>query len=135
MLAHSEARSNQHGTRSFRGGALTELVAPGTLARDLGRGMGPYLLGASLGLYALQHRGQEAAGIVSFEMTGVHPHDIGTILDQEGVAIRAGHHCAMPLFKHLKLSGAIRVSLALYNDSADIERFFEALDHALEMLR
>ncbi|WP_207283707.1 aminotransferase class V-fold PLP-dependent enzyme [Pseudomonas sp. FW300-N2F2] len=79
--------------------------------------------------------GNPRLALVSFVVEGIHNADLAHLLTEQGIAVRAGHHCAMPLFKHLKLSGAIRVSLALYNDSADIERFFEALDQALEMLR
>ena len=61
--------------------------------------------------------------------------DLAHLLTEQGIAVRAGHHCAMPLLKQMGLSGAIRVSLALYNDSDDLERFFEALDQALDMLR
>ena len=66
---------------------------------------------------------------------GVHNADLAHLLTEQGVAVRAGHHCAMPLLKSLGLHGAIRVSLALYNDSEDLERLFEALDQALELLR
>ena len=79
--------------------------------------------------------GNPRLALVSFVVEGIHNADLAHLLTEQGIAVRAGHHCAMPLFKHLQLSGAIRVSLALYNDSADIERFFEALDQALEMLR
>ncbi|MBC3363387.1 cysteine desulfurase [Pseudomonas sp. SWRI154] len=79
--------------------------------------------------------GEPQLALVSFVVDGIHNADLAHLLTEQGIAVRAGHHCAMPLFKHLGLSGAIRVSLALYNDSADIERFFDALDQALEMLR
>jgi cysteine sulfinate desulfinase len=65
----------------------------------------------------------------------VHNADLAHLLTEQGIAVRAGHHCAMPLLKSFELAGAIRVSLALYNDSEDLERFFEALDQALELLR
>ncbi|WP_323012375.1 cysteine desulfurase [Castellaniella sp.] len=61
------------------------------------------------------------AGILSFLVDGVHPHDLGTILDTEGVAIRAGHHCAMPLMSHFGIPGTARASFALYNDLRDVE--------------
>ncbi len=63
---------------------------------------------------------EDAAGIVSFTMEGVHPHDIATILDEEGVAIRAGHHCAQPLMEHLGVSATARASFGIYNDESDV---------------
>uniref|UniRef100_UPI00334065CB cysteine desulfurase n=1 Tax=Castellaniella defragrans TaxID=75697 RepID=UPI00334065CB len=61
------------------------------------------------------------AGILSFLVDGIHPHDLGTILDTEGVAIRAGHHCAMPLMSRFGIPGTARASFALYNDRQDID--------------
>ncbi len=61
------------------------------------------------------------AGILSFLVEGIHPHDLGTILDTEGVAIRAGHHCAMPLMTRFGIPGTVRASFALYNESRDID--------------
>jgi len=61
------------------------------------------------------------AGILSFLVDGIHPHDLGTILDTEGVAIRAGHHCAMPLMSHFGIPGTARASLAMYNNGRDID--------------
>nr|BFD39925.1 cysteine desulfurase [Pseudomonas sp. FFPRI_1] len=79
--------------------------------------------------------GTPKLALASFVVDGVHNSDLAHLLTEQGIAVRAGHHCAMPLFKGLGLTGAIRVSLALYNDSEDLERFFEALDQALELLR
>ncbi len=64
---------------------------------------------------------EDSAGIVSFAIQGVHPHDIGTILDDEGVAIRAGHHCAQPLMQVLGVPATARASFAAFSDSSDIE--------------
>ena len=92
-------------------------------------------------LHGLQARkgirllGAPHLALASFVVDGVHNADLAHLLTEQGIAVRAGHHCAMPLLKSFGLAGAIRVSLALYNDSADLERFFEALDQALEMLR
>ncbi|WP_420231687.1 aminotransferase class V-fold PLP-dependent enzyme [Pseudomonas sp. ABY48] len=94
-----------------------------------------YLLHGLLARNGIRLVGNPRLALVSFVVEGIHNADLAHLLTEQGIAVRAGHHCAMPLFKHLQLSGAIRVSLALYNDSADIERFFEALDQALEMLR
>jgi cysteine desulfurase/selenocysteine lyase len=62
----------------------------------------------------------DSAGIVSFAIEGVHPHDIGTILDEEGVAIRAGHHCAQPLMEHLDIPATARASFGIYSDADDV---------------
>jgi cysteine desulfurase/selenocysteine lyase len=71
---------------------------------------------------------EDAAGIVSFSMEGVHPHDIGTILDEEGVAIRAGHHCAQPLMDHLGVPATARASFGIYNDESDVAALLRGLD-------
>lgn len=67
------------------------------------------------------------AGIVSFVVEGIHPHDLGTILDMEGVAIRAGHHCAMPLMTRFGLPGTARASFALYNTMEDVDTLVAGL--------
>jgi cysteine desulfurase/selenocysteine lyase len=74
-------------------------------------------------------------GILSFVMDGVHPHDIGTILDHEGVAIRTGHHCAMPVMDHFGVPATARASLALYNTRDDIERLLAAIIRVKEVFR
>ena len=79
--------------------------------------------------------GSPELALASFVVEGVHNSDLAHLLTEQGIAVRAGHHCAMPLVNSLGLDGAIRVSLALYNDSQDLERFFSALDQALELLR
>ena len=65
---------------------------------------------------------EDSAGIVSFNVEGVHPHDVGTILDETGVAIRAGHHCAQPLMALLGVPATARASFGIYNNASDIER-------------
>ncbi len=79
--------------------------------------------------------GSPQAALASFIIEGVHNADIAHLLTEQGIAVRAGHHCAMPLLKGMGLEGAIRVSLGLYNDSDDLQRFFDALDQGLELLR
>ncbi|WP_411383133.1 cysteine desulfurase [Pseudomonas sp. L7] len=79
--------------------------------------------------------GTPQSALASFVIDGVHNADIAHLLTEQGIAVRAGHHCAMPLLKGLGLEGAIRVSLGLYNDSDDLQRFFDALDQGLELLR
>jgi cysteine desulfurase / selenocysteine lyase len=71
---------------------------------------------------------EESAGIVSFAMEGVHPHDIGTILDEEGVAIRAGHHCAQPLMEYLGVPATARASFGLYNDDSDVAALVRGIE-------
>lgn len=82
----------------------------------------------------VQLLGAPQVALASFVVEGVHNADLAHLLTDQGIAVRAGHHCAMPLMKHLGLSGAIRVSLGLYNDSGDLQRFFDALDKSLEIL-
>ena len=77
---------------------------------------------------------QPKAGVISFNVGTVHPFDIGTLLDQQGVAVRTGHHCAEPLIDALGVPGTVRVSFGLYNDKADVDAFITALKRALNML-
>jgi len=76
----------------------------------------------------------EKAAVVSFTVAGVHPHDLGTILDSEGVAIRTGHHCAMPVMEFFGVPATARASFAFYNTRAEIDRLVSALHVAQEML-
>ncbi len=71
---------------------------------------------------------EKSAGIVSFEMEGVHPHDLGTILDEENVAIRAGHHCGQPLMEYLGVPATARASFGVYSDESDIEALMRGID-------
>jgi cysteine desulfurase/selenocysteine lyase len=77
--------------------------------------------------------GQRRLSILSFNLDGVHPHDVGTVLDQHNVAVRVGHHCAQPLMDKLGLAGTVRVSLGVYNDETDIDRLAEAVAACREM--
>jgi cysteine desulfurase/selenocysteine lyase len=74
------------------------------------------------------------AAVVSFTLQGIHPHDLGTILDSEGVAIRTGHHCAMPVMEFYGVPATARASFAFYNTRAEVDRLVEALELAREML-
>jgi len=76
----------------------------------------------------------EKAAVVSFKLRGIHPHDLGTILDMEGVAIRTGHHCAMPVMDYYGVPATARASFAFYNTRAEVDRLVEALGVAQEML-
>ena len=71
---------------------------------------------------------KDRGGVVSFTIDGVHPHDVGQVLDQYGIAVRTGHHCAWPLMKKLNLVGTTRASFHLYNDSNDINALLEAIE-------
>ena len=75
---------------------------------------------------------QLASGIVSFNLQGIHPHDVATALDQEGVEVRAGHHCAQPLMQTLGINASVRVSIYLYNTLADIKQLLTALQETRE---
>ena len=71
--------------------------------------------------------------MLSFTIEGIHPHDLGTILDSEGVAIRTGHHCAMPVMDFFGLPATARASFACYNDDADVSQLIGALHKAREV--
>jgi cysteine desulfurase/selenocysteine lyase len=77
----------------------------------------------------------EKSGIISFTIDGVHPHDIAEILNRHNVAIRAGHHCTMPLMKHLGITGTARVSLAMYNTKEDIDKLINALEEVKNIFK
>ena len=75
------------------------------------------------------------ASILSFVMEGVHPHDVGTILDAEGVAVRTGHHCAMPVMEHFGVPATVRASFGLYNTRDEVDALFAALGKVREIFR
>jgi cysteine desulfurase/selenocysteine lyase len=79
--------------------------------------------------------GQRRLGILSFDLEGVHPHDLATVLDQHHVAVRAGHHCAQPLLDKLGVGATTRASLGVYNDERDIDALADAIEAAREMFR
>lgn len=94
-------------------------------ARRLAEVRGVRLLGA----------GQRRLGVLSFEVDGIHPHDLGTILDQHQVAIRAGHHCAQPLMDRLGVPATARASFGIYNDESDVESLIDAIKSAQSLFR
>ena len=73
------------------------------------------------------------AGILSFVIDNIHPHDIGTILDTQGIAIRTGHHCAQPVMQRFQIPATARASLAIYNTKADLDALARAIDRAIEI--
>jgi cysteine desulfurase / selenocysteine lyase len=75
------------------------------------------------------------ASILSFVLEGIHPHDIGTLLDGEGIAIRAGHHCAQPTMDRFGVPATARASLGPYNDAADLDALAAALRKTIEVFR
>ncbi|MDK2619615.1 cysteine desulfurase CsdA [Vibrio vulnificus] len=77
---------------------------------------------------------QNNASVITFVMDGVHHQDIATLLDQQGIAVRAGHHCAHPLMDALGVKGTVRVSFAIYNTMQDVKKLISALEKAVDML-
>ncbi|MCK6262546.1 cysteine desulfurase CsdA [Vibrio sp. ZSDE26] len=77
---------------------------------------------------------REGASVISFSIDGVHHQDIATLLDQQGIAVRAGHHCAHPLMDALNIDGCVRISFGIYNDQSDVDRLIQALEKAVDML-
>lgn len=75
---------------------------------------------------------EERAGLITFNLDGVHPHDLATALDTDGVAVRAGHHCAQPLMKFLEVSSTARASFYLYNTKDEIDYFIDSLERTKE---
>lgn len=70
---------------------------------------------------------ESRSGVISFNVKGVHPHDVATILDQEGIALRSGHHCAQPLMKYLGLAATCRISFYLYNTPDEVDAFISGI--------
>jgi len=77
---------------------------------------------------------RDKAGVISFTLRGVHPHDLGTIIDHYGIALRTGHHCAMPVMQFFNVPATARVSLGLYNTKAEVDVLVDALEQVRKML-
>ncbi len=77
---------------------------------------------------------KKKAGVISFVMDGIHPHDVGTVLDQEGIAVRTGHHCAQPLMERFKIPATTRASLAFYNTKREIDTLVAGIQKVKELL-
>lgn len=77
---------------------------------------------------------EKKAGVISFVIEGTHPFDVGTILDQQGIAVRTGHHCTQPLMQKFGISGTVRVSLAMYNTKEEIDFLISGIQKAVKML-
>ncbi len=76
----------------------------------------------------------QKTAVISFNIKGVHPYDVGTLLDKMGIAVRTGHHCAQPVMDFFQIPGTIRISFSFYNTKEEIDRFVEALEKARQML-
>lgn len=79
-------------------------------------------------------RAKQKTAVISFIVEGIHPYDLGTLLDQMGIAVRTGNHCAQPLVESLGLNGTIRVSFGLYNTLSEVDYFIDSLKRAINML-
>lgn len=138
------------GPRRFEAGtpAIAAAIAFGT-ALDFVDGIGLDAIGAhdaALHAYAVAKLPEIAGlqiigapthhiGIISFTVEGLHPHDIGTLLGESGVCLRAGHHCAQPLMEHLGITGTARISFGVHNTRGDIDRLVDSLGRVRQMLR
>ena len=91
-------------------------------------GYGTQLLGAIPGL-RLIGTACEKVGVLSFVLEGVHPHDVGTVLDRDGIAVRTGHHCAQPVMDRFGVPATTRASLALYNTKAELDALANGIRH------
>jgi cysteine desulfurase/selenocysteine lyase len=78
---------------------------------------------------------EQKTGVISFLIDGVHPYDLGTLLDQQGVAVRTGHHCTEPLWNHYGVPGTVRASFAVYNTEEETARFIKALHKSIQLLQ
>ena len=72
---------------------------------------------------------EKKAGVVSFTVEGVHPHDVGTLLNEEGIAVRTGHHCAQPVMQRFRIPATSRASFALYNTHAEVDALIAGIRH------
>jgi cysteine desulfurase/selenocysteine lyase len=77
----------------------------------------------------------EKTAVISFNVKGIHPYDIGSILDQMGIAVRTGHHCAQPIMDYFQIPGTIRASFSFYNTKEEVDRLIEGLRKAMAMLQ
>ena len=76
---------------------------------------------------------RDKAAVLSFMLDGVHPHDVGTLLDQEGIAVRTGHHCAQPVMDRFGIPATVRASFGIYNTRDDVDALVRALERVREL--
>ena len=81
------------------------------------------------------NKNKNKTSVVSFSVKDLHPFDIGTLLDKQGIAVRTGHHCTQPLMDFYKIPGTVRASFAFYNTMQEIDQFVIALERSLNMLK
>jgi len=87
-----------------------------------------------LDLYITPNK-ENHSSVISFNIKGIHPHDVASILDNYGVCVRSGNHCAQPLMRYLKIDSTCRASFYLYNTKEDVDRLVEAIKKAYEMFK
>ena len=80
-------------------------------------------------------KSSKKSAIISFVIDGIHPHDIGTIINQKGIAVRTGHHCTMPLMDFYEIPGTVRASFSIYNNHAEVDKLIDAIKLAIKMLK
>ena len=80
-------------------------------------------------------KSSKKSAIISFVIDGIHPHDIGTIINQKGIAVRTGHHCTMPLMDFYGIPGTVRASFSIYNNHAEVDKLIDAINLAIKMLK
>jgi cysteine desulfurase/selenocysteine lyase len=78
---------------------------------------------------------KKKTSVVSFVMDGIHPFDIGTLLDKQGIAVRTGHHCTQPLMEFYGIPGTVRASFAFYNTRQEVDTFIAAVEKSINMLK
>jgi len=78
---------------------------------------------------------KNSLGIISFNIKNIHPHDLASLLDDHDIAVRAGHHCCMPLMNTLNIAGTTRISLGIYNDKTDIDKLIKGIKKAQEVFK
>jgi cysteine desulfurase/selenocysteine lyase len=121
------------------GGDMIRTVTLNSLDRDAALAHEQELLSyatellSSIGGVRIIGTAREKASVVSFVIDQVHPHDVGTILDQEGIAIRAGHHCAQPVMQRFKIPATARASFAFYNTKDEVDRLASAVEKCIEV--
>jgi cysteine desulfurase/selenocysteine lyase len=95
-----------------------------------------YATSELLGIKGLKIYGESAhkTSVISFNLKGIHPYDVGTLLDQMGIAVRTGHHCAQPIMDFYQIPGTVRASFAFYNSMAEVDRLVEGVKKAAQML-
>ena len=87
-----------------------------------------------LKIYGPDYTSLRKTSVVSFTIAGMHPYDVGMILDKQGIAVRTGHHCAQPIMNYFKIPGTVRASFSFYNTKEEIDTFVEAVKKAKVML-